>query len=114
MRKASSLTYMPILLAVAVLAAGCKNDGANPVVGDQRSATSAAPGTGAGNSATGATGGTATSPAMGGVQGAGATPGVSGAATATGGGATQDTASGRPADMSGTPQPGTNPTEPSR
>ena len=114
MSKASSAMYIPILLAVAVWVAGCKNDGANPVIGDQRAATSAVPGTGGGNSATGATGGSATSPAMGGAQGAGATPGVSGAATATGGGNSEDTASGRPTDMAGTPQPGTNPTVPSR
>ena len=114
MSKASSATCISVLFAVAVSVTGCRNDGANPIVGDQRAATSAVPGTGGGNSATGATGGTATSPAMGGAQGAGATPGVSGAATATGGGAPGDTASGRPTDMAGTPQPGTNPTVPSR
>ena len=114
MSKASSANGIPMLFVVAVSVAGCKNDGANPVVGDQRAATSAVPGTGGGNSATGATGGSATSPVMGGTQGAAATPGVSGAATSTGGGTSEDTASGRATDMAGTPQPGTNQTVPSR
>ena len=103
--------WVPVLLLAAVSLAGCRNDGANPVVGDDRSVNNQVPGTGGGNSATGATGGSATSPGAG---NAGATPGTSGAATATGGGTGQDSASGRATDSAGTPQPGTHPTVPSR
>lgn len=103
--------WIPVLLLAAVALAGCKNDGAGPLVGDERSATIQSPGTGGGNSATGATGGTAASPGTG---NAAVTPGTSGAATATGGVTGQDSASGRSTDPAGTPQPGTTPTIPSR
>lgn len=109
MMNVSTITRVTLLASVLSLA-GCKNDGANPVVTDNQAATTAVPGTGAGNSATGATGGTATSPGQDGTQNpVGATPGTSGAATSTGGMAGPDSASGRPADTLGTPQPGQNP-----
>ena len=102
--------WLPVLLLASASLVACKNDGAGPVIGDDRSVNNQVPGTGAGSTTTGATGGSATSPG----SNAGTTPGISGAATATGGGTGQDSASGRATDTAGTPQPGTNPTVPSR
>lgn len=107
MKIASSVKCIPVFLAALMSLAACKNDGANPVLADDRAATTT--GTGAGNSVTGATGGTATSPGAYGTQNpAAATPGTSGAATTGGTGMTYDSASGSP-NSSGTPQPAQNP-----
>ena len=62
MNSQSAVHCCAVALAAALSLAACKNDGDNPVPGDQNAATTAVPGSGAGNSATGATGGTATSP----------------------------------------------------
>ena len=74
--------HAPLFVLLAVGLAACRNDGANPLINDNRNPTATVPGSGAGNSATGATGGTATSPATG---AAAATPGVYDGSTATGG-----------------------------
>ena len=65
MKRVSTLCHVAAIALIAASLSGCKNDGQNPVMTDDRAATLSSPGNGAGNSATGATGGSATSPGAG-------------------------------------------------
>ncbi len=112
--KLSLSRHLPLILLLVGGLAACRNDGANPLITDDRNPNATVPGSGAGNSATGASGGTATSPATG---AAATTPGVHEGSTATvGAGGTVDAGG---TDASTTPSPPAqstdrNTTKPSR
>jgi hypothetical protein len=93
-----------IALVAGLVLAGCRNDGAGPIVGDPKAANLSTPGNGAGNSGTGATGGSAAAPQAGAGQVPGSTAGSSGTAGNTAAGS-QNNAGPAPSRQAGTPTP---------